>query len=45
MAGGATRARRAIRNRSNMVEDEVVDALTTAVTGDYPPAVAPLLPV
>jgi oligoendopeptidase F len=23
------------RNRSNMVEDEVVDALTTAVTGDY----------
>ena len=23
------------RNRTNMVEDEVVDALTTAVTGDY----------
>ncbi len=23
------------RNRANMVEDEVVDALTTAVTGDY----------
>ena len=23
------------RNRSNMVEDSVVDALTTAVTGDY----------
>ncbi len=24
------------RNRSNMVEDEVVDALVTAVTGDFP---------
>jgi oligoendopeptidase F len=24
------------RNRANMVEDEVVDALVTAVTGDYP---------
>ena len=24
------------RNRTNMVEDEVVDALTTAITGDYP---------
>src|ERR1019366_406431 len=24
------------RNRANMVEDEVVDALVTAVTGDFP---------
>ena len=30
------------RNRSNMVEDEVVDALVSAVSADYP-AVAPVL--
>ena len=32
------------RNRANMVEDEVVDALVTAVRADYPAAGASLLP-
>ncbi len=31
------------RNRANMVEDEVVDALVSAVTADFPAPVAPLL--
>ena len=35
MAGGGIRARPAAANRSNMVEDAVVDALSTAVSANY----------